>query len=130
MLKCLLDISIIELFWYGFLELFSISMLIISSIKEIPNTRASSIIRSIYLIPGMIAAAFLSGTGERITFNTILTNSTTTVSNSTTIWNETTSQANFIALQSPVWGYFHMLIMLVLFIFIINQIYNLLTKPE
>lgn len=125
-----MDISIVELTIYCFIELFSLSMLILSSIKEIPNTRASSIIRSIYLIPGMIAAAFLSGTGQRITFNTILTNSTTTVSNSTTVWNETTSQANFIVLQSPVWGYFHMLIMLVLFIFIINQIYNLLTKPE
>lgn len=105
-------------------------MLIISTIKEIPNTRSSSIIRSIYLIPGMIAAAFLGQTGQNIVFNTILTNSTTTVSNSTTTWFEVTNQSNFIALQNPAWGYFHLLIMLVLFIFIINQVYNLLTKPE
>ncbi len=124
------DISIIELCIYGFLEIFSLSMLIISTIKEIPNTRASSIIRSIYLIPGMIAAAFLGGTGQNITFNTILTNSTTTVSNSTTVWTEVTNQTNFIVLQSEVWGYFHLLIMLVLFAFIINQIVNFMTKPE
>lgn len=105
-------------------------MLIISTIKEIPNTKASSIIRSIYLIPGMIAAAWLARTGQNVTFNTILTNSTTTVSNSTTVWNEVTTQTNFVMLQSEVWGYFHLLIMLVLFAFIINQIVNFMTKPE
>lgn len=125
-----MDISIVELFFYGFLELFSVSMLIISSIKEIPNTRASSIIRAIYLIPGMIAAAFLSGTGQKIIFNTVLTNSTASFPNGTIIQNMSQSSADFIVLQSPVWGYLHMLIMLVLFIFVINQIYNLLTKPE
>lgn len=131
MLKSLLaDISIIELCIYGFLEIFSLSMLIISTIKEIPNTKASSIIRSIYLIPGMIAAAWLARTGENVTFNTILTNSTTTVSNSSTVWTEITSQSNFIVLQSEVWGYFHLMIMLVLFAFIINQIVNFMTKPE
>jgi hypothetical protein len=130
LLKSLLDISVVELAIYGFLEIFSLSMLIISTIKEIPNTRASSIIRSIYLIPGMIAAAWLARTGQNVTFNTILTNSTTTVSNSTTIWNEVTTQTNFVMLQSEVWGYFHLLIMLVLFAFIINQIVNFMTKPE
>ena len=130
MLKLFVDISIIELCIYGFLEIFSLSMLIISTIKEIPNTKASSIIRSIYLIPGMIAAAWLARTGENVTFNTILTNSTTTVSNSTTVWTEITNQSNFIVLQSEVWGYFHLLIMLVLFAFIINQIVNFMTKPE
>ena len=130
MLKLVVDISIIELCIYGFLEIFSLSMLIISTIKEIPNTKASSIIRSIYLIPGMIAAAWLARTGENVTFNTILTNSTTTVSNSTTVWTEITNQSNFIVLQSEVWGYFHLMIMLVLFAFIINQIVNFMTKPE
>lgn len=125
-----MDISIIELAIYCFIELFSFSMLVISSIKEIPDTKNRSIIRAIYLIPGMIAAAWLARTGQNVTFNTILTNSTTTVSNATTIWNETTTQTNFIALQSEVWGYFHLLVMLVLFVFIINQIYNLLTKKE
>lgn len=124
------DISIVELVIYGFLELFSLSMLIISVVKEIPDTKARAIIRSIYLIPGMIAAAFLAQTGQKIILNTVLTNSTTTVSNSTTIWNETTNQANFIILQNSVWGYFHILMFFVLFIFIINQMYNLLTKPE
>jgi hypothetical protein len=130
LLKFLLDISIVELCIYGFLEIFSLSMLIISTIKEIPNTKASSIIRSIYLVPGMIAAAWLARTGQNVTFNTILTNSTTTVSNSSTIWTEVTNQSNFIVLQSEVWGYFHLLIMLVLFAFIINQIVNFMTKPE
>ena len=105
-------------------------MLILSVIKEIPNTKASSIIRAIYLIPGIIASAFMAQTGQKVIFNTIFTNSTTTVSNSTTIWNETTVQTNVIILQNPVWGYFHMLIFMVLIIFVINQMYNLLTKPE
>lgn len=124
------DISIIELFFYGFLELFSLSMLIISVIKEIPDTKARAIIRAIYLIPGMIAAAFLGGTGQNITLNTVLTNSTTFNATNATVFKEVTNQANFIALQNPVWGYLHLLIMMVLFVFIANQIYNLLTKND
>lgn len=131
MLKSLVsDISIIELGIYVFIELFSVSMLIISSIKEVPNTRASSIIRSIYLIPGMIAAAFMAQTGQNIIFNTMTTKSFVQFPNGTLIQNMTSSTNDFIPLQNPVWGYFHLLIMFVLFIFIINQIYNLLTKPE
>lgn len=124
------DISIVELVFWGFLELFSISMLILSVIKEIPDTKQRSIIRAIYLIPGMIAAGFLSRTGMNITLNTVITNSTTKVSNSTQIWNETTTQINFIPLQNDVWGYLHLLLFLVLFIFIINQLYNLMTKSD
>jgi len=124
------DISIIELGIYVFIELFSLSMLIISAIKEIPDTKKRSIIRAIYLVPGMITAAFMAQTGQKIIFITTLTNSTTKASNSSTIWNETTNQVNFVVLQNPVWGYFHLLIFFVLFIFIVNQLYNLLTKSD
>lgn len=125
------DLSIIELAFFGFVELFSLAMLIISTVKEIPNERASSIIRAIYLIPGMIAAAFIAAnSGEKIIFDTINTTTLTHAANGTILTNATTIQNTVIALQNPVWGYLHILIFFVLFIFVINQMYNLLTKPE
>lgn len=125
------DLSIVELFFFGFMELFSVSMLIISSIKEIPNTRASSIIRAIYLIPGMISAAFIAGnSGQNVILNTIKISTNVTAANGTLLQTISTIQPSYIPLQNEVWGYLHMLIFFTLFIFVINQIYNLLTKPE
>jgi len=124
------DLSIIELVFWGFLELFSISMLIISTIKEIPDTKARSIIRAIYLIPGMIAAAFIGVQGNKVIFENTTTTIINGLPNGTIINNSTTTTINFILLQSEVWGYFHLLIFMVLFIFIINQVYNLLTKND
>lgn len=126
----MVDISILEFGIYVFLELFSISMLIISVIKEIPNTRASSIIRAIYLIPGVIAAAFMARTGEKIIFYSSTIHTNITAANGTLIQQISSIQNDTIPLQNEVWGYFHILVFFVLIIFIINQMYNLLTKPE
>lgn len=126
----MVDISILEFGIYVFLELFSISMLIISVIKEIPNTRASAIIRAIYLIPGMIAAAFMAQTGEKIIFYSSNIQTNVTAANGTLIQHISTIQNDLVQLQNPVWGYFHILMFFVLFMFVINQMYNLLTKPE
>ena len=118
----MVDASFIELIIYAFVEMFSISMLIISAVKEVPNTRASSIVRSIYLIPGMIAAGVMSGIGENITLPEVTTKSL----NTTEVWVETAQ----VHLLNPYWGMFHLMIMLVLMIYVAFQMLNLLTKPE
>ena len=122
-------------------------MLIISSIKEIPTTKSLAISRAIYLIPGMICAAILAGSGVNIdmqtsdiTINTnqtiaeftingttgsLITNSTTTMST-----NSTTAQADYIVLQNPVWVLVHFMIFAVLGVYVVNQALMLLTKKD
>ena len=124
------DLSIIEILVFGFVELFSFSMLVISVIKEIPNTRASSIVRAIYLLPGMIAAGLMSAVNHNITFNIIQTNSTTFAANGTLLTNMTQKQMTYLPLENPMWSMFHFLIMIVLLLFFFQQMFNLLTKPE
>src|SRR3990167_192393 len=122
-----MDISIVELVFYGFIELFSIAMLIASTIKEVPTSRSSSLVRAVYLIPGFISAIYLAGSGVNVDLQTVetSTNSTVTetifnatdntkITNATTITNSTRQDTNFIVLQDPVWITLHFLIAAVL----------------
>ncbi len=120
------DISIIEFAVYGFVAYSSMLMLIISTIKEVPTTKALSISRSIYLIPGMIAAALLASVGPNIVTTTI--SNTITAVNTTEVFTEViTSQTT---LQNEVWAIFHYMIFIVLFVYVITQILILFTKVD
>ena len=125
-----MDTSIVELIFYGFIELFSLSMLIISVIKEIPDTKSRSIARAVYLIPGMIAAGVMSGTGIHINMITTMTNSTTISNVTQEVFTEIGTKTDMISLVNPMWMMFHLLIFLTLLIFILNQVYNLLVKTD
>lgn len=138
-----MDISLVELVFFGFVELFSIAMLIASTIREVPTSRSSSLVRAIFLIPGFIAAIYLSGTGVNVELQTleISDNSTikettynattnTKITNSTTLTNSTRTETNFITLQDPVWITFHFLIAAVIMVYVIIQILSLFTKTD
>ena len=71
------DISIIECGVYGFIAYSSLLMLIISVVKEVPDKKSQSILRSMWLIPGIICAALLMSSGVNITMDTITTVNTT-----------------------------------------------------
>lgn len=118
-------------------------MLIISSIKEVPTTKAGSISRAIYLMPGMFCAAILAGSGVNIDMEntTVSTNSTITetifnattnakITNATTATNNTTTETNVITLQNPVWILVHFMIFAVLGVYVVNQVLMLLTKLD
>jgi len=122
----LADISIIEFAVYGFMAYSSMLMLIISTIKEIPTTKAMSISRSIYLIPGMISAALLAQVGPNIVTTSV--SNTIRAVNTTEVWTEVITTQT--ALQNEVWAIFHYMIFIVLFVYVITQILILFTKVD
>lgn len=123
-----MEISIAEYFVYALFSYSGMIMLIISIIKEIPQTRYLAIIRSSYMIPSIIASGILASTGINIDINTVTTSNLIRSVNTTQTWTEATTQTNVIVLQNPVWSMFHWLLMIILIWYVIQQILYLLTK--
>ena len=105
-------------------------MLIISVVKEIPVSKSLAIARSIFLIPGMVAAGVLASSGVNIQVANVATSNLIKSINTTQTWTETTTQINNIVLQSPVWQMFHILIFLTLLVYVITQMLNLFIKTD
>ncbi len=120
------DISIIEFGVYAFIAYSGMLMLIISVIKEVPATKALSIVRAIYLFPSVFAAGILAQISPTIVLPSV-TNTILAV-NTTEVFQETIDAS--IVIQSNVWITFHILIMLVMMIYIITQMLLLLTRHE
>jgi len=122
------DISIIEFGVYGFIAYASILMLIISTIKDVPDEKSHSIVRAIYLIPGILCAIILASSGVNIEVTDITTTNTITAVNTTEVFTEAITSSSLIELQNPVWVSFHFLLAAVLMVYVINQMLILLTK--
>lgn len=60
------DISIIEFAVYAFIAYSGMLMLIISTIREAPQTKSQSFTRAMYLIPSIVCAFLLAGMGESV----------------------------------------------------------------
>lgn len=118
------DLSVIEFGVYGFVAYASVLMLIIQTVKQVPDEKSGSIIRSVYLIPGIIACLIIAGSGEFIIVQDI-TNTIIDL-NTTTIWTEDVD--NSIRLQNPIWVTFHYLLAMVLLVYVVIQILTLFTK--
>ena len=114
----------IEFGVYGFITYSSLLMLIISTIKEVPSEKSGSVMRSMWLIPGILCAFILASSG----INIVLPESTNTIVNinTTEVWTETIS--NQVVLQNPIWVTVHMLIFLVLIVYVVWQVLNIFTK--
>ena len=128
------DISIIEFGVYGFITYTSLLMLIISTIRETPFTQSQSIARSVYLVPGIVCAAILAGSGVNITMETVTTTNLTndTIAN-VTIFSEDAITASQFVLIDPIWQGVHLMIMLILVVYVVNQMLMLLgfwPKPD
>jgi len=119
-----LPLSILEFIVYGVITYSSLLMLIISVIKEIPETKAGAISRAIFLLPGAICALVLGFSGEIIV--TSATTNTIIALNTTEAWTETI--ASTITLQDPIWVSVHFLFFIVIVIHVLNQIISLLVK--
>ena len=123
------NLSLIEFSVYGFLAYSSMLMLIISVIKkDLPNDNPLSIIRVIFLLPGIFCAGILSSSGIDIT--TEQTNVTNTIKdlNNTDTWSETTSAVSQYVLINPVWILVNFMIFITLVIYVIQQVLIMLTK--
>jgi len=99
-------------------------MLIISTIKEVPDTKAGSISRAIYLLPGAICSLLLAS-GESVILASDTTNTIISL-NTTEVWTETI--ASSITLQNTVWTTVHLLFFFVIIFYVLTQVVQLLTK--
>ncbi len=123
-----MDISIIEFGVYGFIAYSSILMLIISTVKEVPSVKSHTIVRAIYLIPGIIATIVLASSGVNIITADITTTNIITALNTSEVFVEAISTSTQIVLQNPIWISFHFLLAAVMTIYVINQMLILFTK--
>lgn len=105
-------------------------MLIISTIKEVPIGRMQSIIRSVYMMPGLICAGILTKSGINIQLTTFSQNEIVKNLNDSSTWSDTATNVTNIVLQNPIWITVHLMIFIVILIYIITQVVNLLTKKE
>ena len=118
------ELSIIEWGVYGFFAYTSMLMLIISVVKETPDTKSHSIVRATYLIPGIIAALIIAASGENI----IISDVTNTIIdlNTTNVWTETIR--DITPLQNPIWVTFHGMLGIIMIVYVIIQVLYLFTK--
>lgn len=124
------DFSILEFGIYAFVEFATLLMLIISIIKPLPQTKDLSIVRAIYVIPGMICAAILALFGNNVLTGDITTSNTIRNLNTSEVWTEVTTESTNIMLQSDIWLTFNLMIFFVLLIYLIQQIFDLFVKAD
>ncbi|MFM7796547.1 MAG: hypothetical protein ACKO7N_07270 [Candidatus Nitrosotenuis sp.] len=117
-------LSIIEFAVYGFVAYSSILMLIISTIRTAELGKALSIIRAIYMIPGVICSSVLANAGVEITMPS---QTSVLIANS---GNMTETISSSITLVNPAWITLHYLFMAILIIYVISQMIILFTKIE
>ena len=137
-----MNISLIEFAVYGFVTYASFLMLIITTIRApIEKTKKMALVRAAYMMPGIITAIILAGSGVNIDLDNNVTSTNATsiyevldntnvivVLNSTVT--EVQSESNYFTLQNPVWVSFHYMLALVMAIFIFIQIFTMLTAKE
>lgn len=122
----MLNISIIEFIVYGIFAYSSLIVLVLS-IKSPPQGRTTNttMVRAMYMIPGIICSLLLAGSGVDIfidsgsteiievyngTDDSLITNSTKTITPAS------------IELQNPVWIMLHWLFAVILMLYVIIQI--------
>lgn len=128
----------LEFIVYGIFAYGSVLMLLISTqLKEITNTRASSVVRVMWFIPGVICNFILMGSGLNITMTrpaSIISNNTIFNETGNIIFIESTNSTAFthemFTLSNPIWPVVHLMFGIILIAYIIFQILNLFTKSE
>ena len=134
-----MDLSSLEFLVYGLVAYSSLLMLIISTVlKAELATSSQSLIKSVYILPGIVCMFILAFASPTIVINdsVVTTDNTSiyevldntnvvTVLNSTV--NETVTTVNSIELLNTVWGITHVMFAMIMVIFVIVKILSLLT---
>ena len=114
------DISIIEFVVYAFIAYSGMLMLIISTIREAPQTKSQSFTRAMYLIPSIVCAFLLAGMGETIGLYDVTINGTEQGTNTTLV------ESYSITLINPIWITFNFMIAIIMLFHFIMQTLQLL----
>ena len=116
------DISIIEFVVYAFIAYSGMLMLIISTIREAPQTKSQSFTRAMYLIPSIVCAFLLAGMGETVSIVDMaheeIHNQNNTVIN--------IHEHYTITLVNPIWITFNFMIAIIMLFHFIMQTLQLL----
>jgi len=118
------ELTLIEFGVYGFFSYLGMLMLIISVVKEVPDQKPQALIRSVFLIPCIIASFLLAFFIPDV----VLWDTTNVIINlnTTEVYNETIQHR--VSLINPVWVLFHFMLGVVMVIYIIQQALTILTK--
>lgn len=132
-----MNISVIEFIVYGLIAYSSMVVLIISASRDVPmvKTKSGSLIKSMYMIPGIICCILLAGSGVAITLNDSTVTTTDYTINGTTgdkLTNSTitTVSSDQFTLQNPVWVSLHYLFALILIAYVFTQVLRMLTSKD
>ena len=91
-------------------------------------TKALSIVRAIYLFPGILSAAILAFSGRDLLIQTQSISNIIKDLNTTETWTENVTLITEIELQNEVWITFHFFLFVVMSVYVITQMLILLTK--
>lgn len=91
-------------------------------------TKALSIVRAIYLFPGILSAAILAFSGRDLLIQTQSISNIIKDLNTTETWTENVILTTEIELQNEVWITFHFFLFVVMSVYVITQMLILLTK--
>lgn len=117
------DLSLIEFIVYGLIAYTGMIMLIVSAFKkDLPDQNILGLVRVVFLVPSIICAGILSGSGIHITTEQAATTNIIKDLNNTDTWQETTNQVNQFVLVSPIWITVHFLIFIVMLVYVIQQV--------
>lgn len=117
-------------------------MLIITTVRtSTDKTRKLTLVKAMYMIPGILGAIILAGSGVDIILqdNTISTNATSVYevldnTNAVVVLNSTVTEVesslSVFTLQNPVWVTFHYMIAALMMIFVFIQVLTMLTAKE
>ena len=129
------DVSLIEYLPFAVVGYSAIVVLLVSIIHDAPMTRSLSIVRSVYILLGMICVFAISGFGIHFTGMTEINLVNATTFNETNdlvlteITNSTTTE-QFTLLNYPLWVIVHRMFGIVMAFYFILQIVTLLTKKD
>lgn len=117
-------------------------MLIITTIRNPGDkTKRLALVKSMYMLPSIICAILIAGSGVFIYLDSSTTTTTALSSyevldntNSIVVLNSTVTQietkTNYFELLNPVWVSFHYMLALIMSIFVFIQIFTMLTSKD
>lgn len=112
-------------------------VLIVSASRDAPmlKTKSGTLIKSMYMIPGIICCILLAGSGVAITLNnSVMTTNEYTINGTTgdklTNSTITTTSSDQFTLQNPIWVSLHYLFALILTAYVFTQVLRMLTSKD
>ena len=124
------EYSIIEFVVYALIGYAGILILMVSILLNPPTSISLAGIRSIWLMPSVLALSMLMFMGGVVTTETTTTETTITKSNNDIETYENSIQTSQIQLINPIWSSFHMGLFLIEIIYIIVQVVNILRAKD